>query len=246
MDTFADRKVRDAHCDKHGPYKSMSTFRDHWTGCAQCRDDQEATMQRKAKEIRAAEHRRQAMGRSGLVGRFRTTTFDSFTAHNDGQRKALATCVAFAAGVRFDGWASLMLIGPPGTGKTHLGAAAARQVIHNGGSARYLTARDLVRTVRATWRRDSPQSEDEVIEDIALNTALLVLDEVGVGFGTDAEVAQLFDVLDKRYQACNPVLIISNLGVPELRVALGERLFDRLRERSQVVVTNWPSYRSAV
>jgi len=245
MNTKAEPKTRDAHCELHGAYKSLNMFRERWTACGKCLDEERAAMERAAKEALAAERLQDQMNRSGLLGRFRAASFDTFNAQSAGQKKALAACVAFAAGVKHDQWASLMLIGLPGTGKTHLGAAAVRQVIHNGGSARYLTARDLVRTVRATWRRDSPQGEQEVVDDIALGSTLLVLDEVGVGLGTEAEAAQLFDVLDKRYQAGAPVLLISNLNIPDLRESLGPRLYDRMRESSQVVVTNWPSHRGA-
>jgi acyl-CoA synthetase (AMP-forming)/AMP-acid ligase II len=100
----------------------------------------------------------------------------------------------------------------------------------------------LIRTLRATWRRDSDSTEDEVINEFAY-VPLLVIDEIGVGFGTEAEAAQLFDVIDRRYQARNPLVLISNLSVPDLREALGDRLFDRIREASQVVPFNWPSHR---
>ena len=99
-----------------------------------------------------------------------------------------------------------------------------------------------MREIRATWRRESQETEEAAIDRFA-NAGLLLLDEVGVGFGSDAELTQLYDVLDVRYQRCLPTALASNLGPAELRAALGERLFDRLRENAEVLVCDWPSHR---
>jgi DNA replication protein DnaC len=71
----------------------------------------------------------------------------------------------------------------------------------------------------------------------------MVLDEVGVSHGTDNELAQLFDVIDKRYALRRPVVLVSNLTVKEIRTALGDRLYDRMREGAKVIKFTWPSHR---
>lgn len=81
-----------------------------------------------------------------------------------------------------------------------------------------------------------------MISDLA-SVPLLVVDEIGVGMGSEAELVQLFDVIDRRYQLANPLVLVSNLPVPDLRAALGDRLHDRVRENSTVVPCNWASHR---
>ncbi|MCB4365740.1 ATP-binding protein [Hydrogenophaga taeniospiralis] len=181
---------------------------------------------------------------SGLLGRFRDASFETFNAVTTEQRNAAVECAAFAGGATFGRWETLTMIGPPGVGKTHLGAAMVRQTIVGGSRAKYTTCRDLIRALRATWRRDSPQSEDDVINGFAY-TGLLVVDEVGTGMGTEAEVTQLLDVLDRRYQVGGPTAFATNLQLPELRGVIGDRAFDRLRERSRLVPMNWPSHRGS-
>ena len=244
MEHLRDSKVRDAHCDLHGPFLARHMFRDRFTLCPACIDADLARKDAEAKAARQAEFVAAATLHSGLRGRFRETTFANFTATTQDQRHAMMTCQDFAASAEGGNWASLTLIGPPGTGKTHLGAAIALETIQRGRRASYSTFRDLIRTLRGTWRRGADETEEQVVEGFA-SVPMLVIDELGVSFGTDAESAQLFDVIDRRYQLCNPLVLISNLSVPDLRVVLGDRLFDRVREGSQVVTCNWESHRGA-
>ena len=73
---------------------------------------------------------------------------------------------------------------------------------------------------------------------------LLILDEVGVQFGSDFERNTLFDVLNERYELRKPTIFLSNLGREDLAEFLGERVMDRLREDGATVVPfDWPSYR---
>jgi DNA replication protein DnaC len=107
----------------------------------------------------------------------------------------------------------------------------------------YTQAIELVRAIRDTWRPHSIKSETEVINSYR-NAGLLIVDEIGVQFGAEAEKNQMFDVLDGRYREMRPTLIISNLNEKGLQDCLGSRVFDRLMEIGSVVVTfNWGSYR---
>lgn len=73
---------------------------------------------------------------------------------------------------------------------------------------------------------------------------LLVLDEIGAGFSSDAERVQLFDVIDMRYKLGRPTVVLSNLTAKDMRPILGERTFDRLREGATLLTCSWPSHRA--
>jgi DNA replication protein DnaC len=76
------------------------------------------------------------------------------------------------------------------------------------------------------------------------NVDLLILDEVGVSFRTEAEQTQLFDILDGRYRALKPTIVVSNLNGVGLQGCLGPRLYDRLMETgSEVLIFTWASHR---
>lgn len=238
----SELKVREAQCDKHGAYESARMFADRWTSCQRCAQEDRDEGERARRDAEHREFVRQALWQSGIVGRFSKARLDSFIPGTANQRKALATAREFAAQAHPGEWASLVLIGPPGTGKTHLAAGICHAVIERKVSARYATLRDLIREIRATWHRGAQKTEAEVIEDFA-GFGLLAVDEVGIGAGTESELAHFFDVIDRRYQLCRPVVLASNLGVPDLRQALGERLYDRLREGARVLPCSWASYR---
>jgi DNA replication protein DnaC len=85
-------------------------------------------------------------------------------------------------------------------------------------------------------------NEVDMLDDFA-RASLLVIDEIGVGFGSEAEQVQLFDIIDARYKHRRPTILLSNLPAKDLKTALGERAYDRLREGSQILVCQWGSYR---
>ena len=73
---------------------------------------------------------------------------------------------------------------------------------------------------------------------------LLIIDEVGLSFGSDAEVLQLSELLNMRYEDVRPTLIVSNCKSSDLSRYLGDRGVDRLRENGGKVVTfEWESHR---
>jgi DNA replication protein DnaC len=111
------------------------------------------------------------------------------------------------------------------------------------GTAMYLRAGDMIRRVRGTWRKDSDQSEEEVLNLLGADLDLLIIDEVGVQRGTEDEQMTLFDVLDRRYSELRPTILLTNLGGRAFADFLGPRIMDRLRERAVFVPFRWDSYR---
>ena len=103
----------------------------------------------------------------------------------------------------------------------------------------FTTVMRAIRRVKDTWSRDSRESESEAIAALVFPD-LLILDEVGVQFGSDTEKLILFDVLNERYEKRKPTLLLSNLPAEEVREYLGKRVCDRLSEDGgEVVVFDW-------
>lgn len=103
---------------------------------------------------------------------------------------------------------SLVLCGTVGTGKTHLACAIAAAIVQGPGEhrCRYATTAQVIRAIRSSWRQNAVETEAEAIEAF-VGPDLLVLDEVGVQYGSEGEKLLLFQVLDGRYQqmrACYP------------------------------------------
>jgi DNA replication protein DnaC len=139
---------------------------------------------------------------------------------------------------------SLVLLGEPGRGKTHLAIAVAYKAIQNGYDARFTTAAALLNELHTAARDGDP--EEVLAEFVAPD--VLVVDELGyLSYGPDA-ANSLFQVVDRRYLKNKPIVITTNkepktwggvLHDPDL----AEAIVDRLQEHGEVVRLKGKSYR---
>ncbi len=190
-----------------------------------------------------------AVGRCGIPTRFREKTFESYQATTPEQRWALRVCrsyaARFSAGTRHGD--SLLLLGGPGTGKTHLACAILAGVIRAGHTGLFMSVSAALRMLRDTYATRAARSESEALAMLT-DPALLVLDEVGLAIGSDDKRrAMLFDLLDTRYANLRATILIGNLTAEEMEQYLGERIMDRLCEGDSAVVSfTWPSHRRSL
>lgn len=241
---------RTVTCPAHGDYESeIRRFlsREVQSPCPRCAAEK-AEAERLEAEARAAEARRRERAAryraAGLPLRFWERDFGGYRTRTAEQRQALATVRRYAEhfAALAERGTCLLLCGSFGTGKTHLAVALAKALLEEGYEVRYGGARALLRDIRETWATPGAR-ESEAIGRL-VECDLLILDEVGMQFGSDAERLLLFDVLNGRYEALKPTVLASNLTVAELPEYLGGRLVDRLRENGGAVVPfTWASER---
>lgn len=239
---------RAAQCKVHGAYaeRGMNLMgRVIWTGCSACNDAEKAEEERQAREKAQREKQAQIEARLNFAGvpvRFRDRTLDNFVASTEEQQEVLAMARVFVQQWEHHKRAgtSVVFSGNPGTGKSHIAIAILQHVLENG-TGMYLNVLDLVRMVRDTWRRTG-QTETEVL-DLLGRLDLLVIDEVGVQYGTDGEQVVLFDVINRRYRDCKPTILLTNLKAKEFEQFVGARTFDRLKEGGIWLRFGWQSHR---
>lgn len=239
-----------ANCSKHGIFMSAGTrikTRDIWDTCPVCKEDAKLA---EMEEARIAREKREAIERSNMLekaavpARFISRTMDNFKAETADQEHALAVARKFVAEwdamQRKGAW--LVFSGPPGTGKSHL-AIAILQAVMPGTRGRYMTCMELIQMLRATWRKDSEMSEIDLLDKITA-LPLLVLDEIGVQYGTESEQHHLFEVLDRRYRDLCPTILLTNQDKDGFRQFVGDRVYDRMTEVARWVPFEWPSHRA--
>ncbi len=220
-----------------------------WTGsCARCGEEArqanfEAARAEKARQAEQAMQER--FGRAGVPMRLRGRSFDNYEALEPGQRHALTACREFAE--RFDEHlvlgSTLALAGKTGTGKGHLAAAVCMTAMRGGHTAFFATSREILLMLRASWSDKDAPSELDVLRHL-VSVDLLVIDDIGVQFGTDAERDQLFSVIDGRYREQKPMILTTNLSAAKLQDLIGERSFSRLREDGQWIAFDWSDWRA--
>lgn len=114
---------------------------------------------------------------------------------------------------------NLLLLGPTGTGKTHLAAALVHERALHGRLSKYILARDM-----------SDQIIREKTADVFIKADFLILDEVGRQYDTDAERERFFDIVNKRYNEMRPTVFIGNMLPNKFAESVGEAVADRIRE----------------
>lgn len=167
---------------------------------------------------------RQRVSSYGLPAKYLEATFENYQAKTDELRQNLAACRRYAANPQ----GFLVMLGKVGTGKTHLGAAILRSA--KVGSALYIRQLDAVATMREEYGQRREYDDSPSIRRRLQSARLLVIDEAGVATGgNDADVL-LHDVIDHRYGAMLPTILLANITPNEFEHTFGERIADRIRE----------------
>jgi DNA replication protein DnaC len=226
-----------AVCPVHGEYAAIVRKDiDAPTGCpacaAQAQQERDEAEQRATIARNNEQRLERKLGASLIPKRFMGKNFADYRAETPGQKANLAKCIEYAEAFpkHLDEGRCIVMTGTPGTGKTHLAAAIAGFVIVNhNATAVYRTVGGLLQFIKGSYGDRAEYTEAEAFASL-VEPSLLIIDEVGATKPSEFEMATLFAVINGRYEAERPTIVISNIDAKELSAVLGERSVDRLRE----------------
>jgi DNA replication protein DnaC len=162
------------------------------------------------------------------LGPLETKRFDDFQPErgiNSYSRDALATALRVARDYAAapNGW--LVLTGPSASGKTHLAAAIANEVLDREEGALWIFVPDFLDHLRTTFNPQSEITYDELFTTVR-DAPVLVLDDLGSQSSSPWADEKLYQILAHRYDARQPTVITTAKLIDSFDGRMRSRLSD--------------------
>ncbi|MDM5310347.1 ATP-binding protein [Peribacillus frigoritolerans] len=205
--------------------------------CSVCRDREafNVNQSKSLEELRASISERLTNEYFLLPEDLMDAGFKNFEKTNDVSSKAKEEAMSytkmFLAGDQYN----LLIMGNPGTGKSHLCTAIARTIKETGCSVGFLTTGKLLSIIKTAYSKGAAKSEEDILRDIK-KIDLLVLDDVGseaIGGNDNWRKGMIFEIVECR--SGKPTIYTTNLTDTVLPVAVGDRVFSRLYKNTKFI-----------
>lgn len=212
-----------AECEKHGKYTRLvlkgpdvrgETIK-RVSGCPICIANELDQVQEALRILKVHE----LLDKAGIARRFQNCEFENYQAVNADAQRNLEACRRYAGSWEkcLAAGTSMIMIGNCGTGKNHLAVSMAKNIIrHHLATVEITDVMRLTRAVKNTWRHNSERTEDEVIDHF-VSLDLLIIDEVGVQFGTPTEIVERIECRNQGLEKSRTLMT----GIDELDAKTG-------------------------
>lgn len=125
----------------------------------------------------------------------------------------------------------LLIHGPHGTGKTHLGVAVLRTIILRGIPGVFLDCGNMLEQVKATFGTNHKAEAYKA----AMENDIVLLDDLGAQSASDWVKDTIGAVITSRYNERKATIVTTNLSPEDFAERLGDRAGSRLREMCKFV-----------
>lgn len=201
---------------------------------------------------------RRRMERERLIQRFhlhsmlneslKEATFDTFHPRTDASHMTKEQLLAYVAHFDPSQSSNLLLIGPPGVGKSHLSVAVTKKLLEAGFQSLFLSVPKLLTKIKQSYDKGTDFNEADILY-LLESVDLFVLDDFGTEYApkqsnarfdswTDAK---MFEILDRR--AGKPTIYTTNLDLGALKERMTARNFSRMMDQVTIYYVAGEDYR---
>jgi len=160
--------------------------------------------------------------RAQIPSLYRNASFENFNITGQDLRAAVLAVKKYADDFPNETRPGLLLIGEPGTGKTHLAVSALRRIIEKGFECLFCDYQNLLDRIRSGYDAASHSADREAYR-VALDSEVLLLDDLGAHRVTDWVEDTITAIVTYRCNNRKPLIATTNLPEPEAGSATIQR-----------------------
>ena len=194
----------------------------------------------------AVDRAARVFAQSDLPPLYENASFDNFSTLRDAElTKVFLAVRSYVRDFPNPAKPGLLLMGDPGSGKTHLAVAAFRSILAKGFEGLFFDYQNLLDRIRSSYDQTSQTSDKEAYR-VAMDKEVLLLDDLGAHRVTDWVEDTVTSIITARCNHRKPLIATTNLIDPDAgyvtyegtgsgkvdhRTTLAERVGPRARSR---------------